>query len=271
MSKPIIKKPVNASAVSMELHPEMKRSDVSLGLEALSSEQQNKLDNLSPNAKKLLTAMCDSDRYEKLIDPDYGYIVLTEGEIESVCKQVMAIDEQVGDWLDVKIPIEPVGMSEEARQIWAISSASESAANACRFRREAINAASKAAKLAKLVADLSKMRIEAEVLEKKIVDDANLPDFAALGSERVDAGFAKAEVSAADLAKQAGAAVIDITGSKGDTAQGSILQDCPIKWTYRYKASGDVWAPSEEGAQAMVALKIKRQVVAEDICVAKES
>jgi len=270
MSKPIVKKPVNASAVSMELHPEMKRSDVSLGLEAISSEQQNKLDNLSPNAKKLLTAMCGSDRYEKLIDPDYGYIVLAEGEIESVCKQVMAIDEQVGDWLDVKIPKEPVGVSEEVRQIWATSSASEAVASAIRFRREAINAASMAAKLAKLVAALSKMRIEAEVLEKKIVDDANLPDFAALSNERVDAGFAKAEAAASDFAKQAESVAVDVTCSDAFDEGGS-LQDRPIKWIYGYDVRGSVWAPSMEGAQAMVALKIKRQVVAEDIRVAKEN
>ena len=114
MPKPIVRKNVVGDDAFLEAHPEMKRSDVSTDLEKLSAVQKERLENLSPNAKVLLDAMKDANRYESLTDPDNGYIVKTEIEIERACLKAISAEEQVSRLTEaIEIPREPVHVEVE--------------------------------------------------------------------------------------------------------------------------------------------------------------
>lgn len=272
MPKPIVKKFVMADdAAFMEAHPEMKRSDVATGLEQLSAAQQEKVENLSPNAKLLFDAMQDSNRYEALTDPDNGYIVKTEIEIERACLKAIAAEEQVSKLTEaIEIPKEPVQHFEEGAEdakasddFWSKQSPRQIAADAHRMKIGALSAALAALKLAKLVMKLSELKSEAEELEKKITDDSNLPDFAALQEVTDEIQTEIDDQSVPMCAEQSGECQIDI--AQDTPVNEDNPHDHPIKWSYWYEAGGDVISPSREGAQAMAALRIKRTVVAEHI------
>lgn len=271
MPKPIVRKNVVGDDAFLEAHPEMKRSDVSTDLEKLSAVQKERLENLSPNAKVLLDAMKDANRYESLTDPDNGYIVKTEIEIERACLKAISAEEQVSRLTEaIEIPREPVHVEVEdgdaakwSDEFWSKQSPRQIAADAHRMKIGALSAALAALKLAKLVMKLSELKAEAEKLEKKITDDSNLPDFAALQEVTDETPPGVGEQAAIICAEQPGECQIDI--AQDTPVNEDNPHDHPIKWSYWYEAGGDVISPSREGAMAMAALRIKRTVVAEHI------
>jgi hypothetical protein len=259
MPKPIVRK----TGGEDKLPPiETQMSPFSARLSAMATQQKQAFESLSPEAKKLHASIRDSERYFALTEKGTGVIdKLKRDAAQCSFRMAAAVD----GFNAVNAMLEPSGSDGQPRPA---AGAEEIRA----LRVAGLTLANIGRDLSSLVASISSLEVEAEQLEARVIDDSNLPDFRVLNDrskqENVDdmarkASALAAEVVASGQPGSAGGAFADHSDTFAeripeDAKPKPFCDDRPLYWESWYESGDKVVAPTKTGAQAMVAMRIRK-------------
>ena len=264
MPKPIVLK----TGGEKNLPPiETQISPFSAKLAALAAQQKQAFESLSPNAKKLHASICDSERYDAITDPHSGLIATTKRDIS---KCLFRMQSAVAGFNNLNPKLDLYDTVDNDGKPCRSPGMNEKAVKALRVC--GMGLATVGRDLAKLTQSLVSLEAEASELEVRIMDDSNLPNFSALSRDG-DAGESDRMAAAVRVAQDAGVKEIPC-GSRSEGAEETVPEeakpkpfsdDRPLYWKSRYDNADKVVAPTQEGAQAMVAMRIRKTIKDEDV------
>lgn len=261
-------KPIQRKEGGSNLPPiETQMSPFSAKLSAMADQQKAAFSALSPNVKKLHDSIRDSERYAALIDPATGIIAcLKRDSVKCALRMSSAVAgfNKLNQDLDLCDMVSDDGTQHRSPEMNAHAVST--------LRVCGMTLATAGRDLSELVSRIFELENEAEQLEVKVMDDSNLPDFKALNDP-------VKQVQIDDMAEQALALVAETVISempcKGtfaeeipeDAKPKPFCDDRPLYWESWYESGDKVVAPTKEGAQAMVAMRIQKTLQDKEISV----
>jgi hypothetical protein len=244
-------KPIQRKVGGEENLPPVPRSALSLKLESMAAKQKADFAAISPEAAKLHAAMRDSERYEALTNEESGLIFQLKREAKKTSFRMACAVENYKNISAGFAPFEGnlagacSANPKLVQELWLCT----------------MSLATIGRELAGQVDKIISYEQEAEVLGARIMDDSNLPNFAKLDEgrdEKVDELVSKSlESIEADLGGDRSDAM---AGEKvpEDAQPQPFSDDRPLRWESWYEIGDKVIAPTKEGAQAMVAMRIRK-------------